>query len=154
MEISSLNGHIIGLGLSSPVKKGLSADETTREIHRLGGLAIIPHPYDFFRPSVNPELLAVRPDAIEVMNASSILHSLSWKKAINFARERGLPPVAGSDSHIPQTLGRAYTIIENDSGDPASVLDAIRRGEVTPVGGTIRLSLRLRKLLLQAKRRF
>jgi len=153
MEISSLNGHIIGLGLSSPVKKGLSADETIREIHRLGGLAIIPHPYDILRSSVNPELLAVRPDAIEVMNASSILHSLSWKKAINFARERGWPPVAGSDSHIPQTLGTAYTIIENDSDDPASILKAIRRGEVTPVGGTIRLSLRVRKLLLQARRR-
>ncbi len=152
IEISSANGHVIGLGLSSPIGKGLSADNTIREIHRLGGLAVIPHPYDRFRSSVNPELLTVRPDAIEVFNASSILHSLAWRKAVDFARKTGLPSVAGSDSHIPQTIGTAYTLIETSSTEPTSVLDSIREGKVTPIGGSIHLSQRLRKLLLQAGR--
>ncbi len=152
-EISSSDGHIIGLGLSGTLKKGLSANQTIRDIHQLGGLAIVPHPYDLFRSSVRPELLTVRPDAIEVFNASSILHSISWKKAATYAETAGLPTVAGSDSHIPQTLGTAYTIVESESARPEAVVRAIRSGLVTPIPGTIGLSHRLRKLLLQSKKR-
>lgn len=152
IEVSTKDGHIIGLGLTSLVRKGLSADETILEIHRQGGLAVVPHPYEKLRSSVNPELLTVRPDAIEVFNASTILRSLTWKRASGFARERGFPAVAGSDSHIPQTIGAAYTLVDSSSADPSSVLEAIREGRAQPVGDSIRLSQRLRKLLLQARR--
>ncbi len=152
IEVSTTDGHVIGLGVSTLVKRGLSADETIGLIHRRGGIAIIPHPYDLFRSSVRPEVLTVRPDAVEVVNASSILHSISWRKARNFASKRGLPSVAGSDSHIPQTLGTAYTVVECDSGDPTSVLEAIKAGAVSPAGQTVRLSHRLRKLALFARR--
>jgi predicted metal-dependent phosphoesterase TrpH len=153
MEISSLDGHIIGLGLQGPVPRGLTGDQTIEEIHALGGVAIIPHPYDLFRSSVNPGHLSALPDAIEVINASSILHSISWAKARTFAKANNIPAVAGSDSHIPQTLGTAYTIIENDGDSETEILDAIRSGEVTPNGRTIRLGQRLRKLMLQAGRK-
>ncbi len=147
-EVSSAQGHIIGLGVADSVPRGLSADDTINEIHRLGGLAIIPHPYDLFRPSVRPEILSVRPDAIEVVNSSSFLHSLTWKKAREFARKAGIPKVAGSDSHIPQTIGRAFTVIETDSGDTKSILDAIRKGSVDPSGRPIKALERVRKMTL------
>ena len=44
IEISSSDGHIIGLGIASPVPRGLSADETIREIRKLGGVSIVVHP--------------------------------------------------------------------------------------------------------------
>jgi predicted metal-dependent phosphoesterase TrpH len=150
IEISSADGHVIGLGLSDAVSRGLSADETIMAIHRKGGLAIIPHPYDLFRSSVGPERLTVRPDAIEVFNASSFLHSITWKKAFESARRAGLPMVAGSDSHIPQTIGSAYTIVESASLDPNVVMSAIRNGSVTPIPGTVNISHRVRKLLLRS----
>ncbi len=152
IEVSSKNGHVIGLGLTSLVRKGLSADETIREIQRQGGLAVIPHPYEYLRSSINPDLLTVRPDAIEVFNASTIVRFLTQERAISFARETGLPPVAGSDSHIPETVGSAYTLIESSSADPTNVLEAIKNGQVQPMGKSICLSHRLRKLLLQARR--
>ena len=152
IEVSSKDGHVVGLGLTSQVRKGLSADETIREIHRQGGVAVIPHPYERLRPSVNPDLLTVRPDAIEVFNASTILRSLTRKRAIGFATETGLPPIAGSDSHIPQTIGTAYTLVDSYSTEPASLLEAIKNGHVQPMGESIWLSQRLRKLLLQARR--
>jgi predicted metal-dependent phosphoesterase TrpH len=152
-EISSANGHIIGLGISGPVKRGLPADETITEIHRLGGVAIIAHPYDLFRSSVKPDRLTVRPDAIEVYNASSILHSLTWKKALASAKNANLPMVAGSDSHIPQTVGTAYTIVECDTSKPEAIVKAIGEGSVTPIPGTIRVSQRIRKIFLQSRRR-
>ncbi len=148
MEVSSAQGHVIGLGLSDSVPRGLSADDTINEIHRLGGLVIIPHPYDLFRPSVRPEILNIRPDAIEVVNSSSFLHSLTWKKAREFARKAGIPKVAGSDSHIPQTIGRAFTVVETDSRDIQSILDAIRKGSVNPSGRPIKALERVRKMTL------
>ena len=150
IEISSADGHVIGLGLNDAVPRGLSADETITDIHRKGGLAIIPHPYDLFRSSVRPDRLTVYPDAIEVFNASSFLHSITWKKAMESARRAELPMVAGSDSHIPQTIGSAYTIVESSTLDPYVVMSAIRNGSVTPIPGTVNISQRVRKLLLRS----
>lgn len=152
IEVSSKDGHVIGLGIAAPVPRGLSADITIAEIHRLKGVAIIPHPYDLFRSSVNPEKLQARPDAIEVVNSSSFLHSLTWKKASQFAERSKLPRVAGSDSHIPQTVGRAFTVVDSESTEIESVLDAIRDGAVSPVGRPIRATERLRKMLLGQRR--
>jgi len=148
MEISSKDGHVIGLGLPEPVPRGLSADETIQRIKKLGGISIIAHPYDLFRSAITPDRLSSRPDAIEVINSGSILHSITWKRAKKFAQENGLPEVAGSDSHIPQTLGRAFTIIETESNDTLSVLDAIRNGSVTPEGKPNRLGDRFHKMIL------
>ncbi len=150
IEISSADGHVIALGLADAVPRGLSAEETITDVHRKGGLAIIPHPYDLFRSSVRPDRLTVHPDAIEVFNASSFLHSITWKKALESARRAGLPMVAGSDSHIPQTVGSAYTIVESATLEPYAVMSAIRNGSVTPVPGTVNISHRVRKLLLRS----
>jgi len=152
IEVSSSEGHVIGLGITAPIPRGLSADQTIDEIHRMEGVAVIPHPYDLFRKSVRPERLTARPDAIEVVNSSSFLHSVTWKRGRKYADEAGLPMVAGSDSHIPQTIGRAYTIIDTDSGDIQAILDAIRRGSVTPSGRPISIWERLRKMVLSARR--
>ena len=146
IEISTRDGHIIGLGLSEAVPRGLSADETIQGIKELQGVSIIPHPYDLLRSSVRPHNLAVRPDAIEVINSSSFLHSLTWKRARKFAEKQNYPMTAGSDSHIPETIGRAYTEVESPSKDTASVLAALKSGLITPVGGPIRVSERVRKM--------
>lgn len=134
IEISSNDGHIIGLGLPQPVSRGLSGDETIRQIRKLGGVSIVVHPYDILRSSVNPDHLTVMPDAIEVANSASFLHSLTWKRAKRFAEKRHLPQTAGSDSHIPQTIGRSFTTIECDKNTMTSVLDAIRKGHTDASG--------------------
>jgi predicted metal-dependent phosphoesterase TrpH len=151
IEISSRDGHVIGLGVSEAVPRGLSADETLRRIRDLHGVSIIPHPYDLLRPSVRPHLLTVRADAIEVINSSSFLHSVTWKRAQKFAEKEDYPMTAGSDSHIPQTIGRAYTEIECGSKDTESVLAALRSGYVTPVGSPVRASERFCKLFYRKR---
>jgi predicted metal-dependent phosphoesterase TrpH len=146
IEISTRDGHIIGLGLSETLPRGLSADDTIRRISNLHGISIVPHPYDLLRSSVRPHTLTVRPNAIEVINSSSFLHSVTWKRARKFAEKQNYPMTAGSDSHIPETIGRAYTEVESPSKDTASVLAALRSGLVRPVGGSIRVSERVRKM--------
>lgn len=150
IEISSQDGHIIGLGLSQPIPKGLSADKTIDRIRELGGLSIIPHPYDLFRSAVRLDRLTTRPDAIEVINSASVLHRITWKRAWKFARDQKLPPVAGSDSHVPQTIGRAFTIVETKSDDTSSILDAIRSGAVIPNGRPYHFGDRFHKTVLHS----
>jgi len=147
IEVSSRDGHIIGLGVSDTVPRRLSADETILQIKRLGGVSIVAHPYDFLRSSLNPEILTTMPDAIEVINSASMLHSITWKRARSFAEKRKLPQTAGSDSHIPETIGRAYTIVDVESRNVASILNAIRSGQVAPEGRPYRFSDRVRKII-------
>ena len=151
IEISTRDGHVIGLGLSETIPRGLSADETLRRIEELHGFSIIPHPYDLLRSSVSPHTLTVRPHAIEVINASSFLHSVTWKRARNFAERENYPMTAGSDSHIPETVGRAYTEVESRSKDTGSVLAALKSGSSGPVGSPIRASERIRKIFHHKK---
>ncbi|TMI06518.1 metal-dependent phosphoesterase [Candidatus Bathyarchaeota archaeon] len=151
IEISTRDGHVIGLGVSEAVPRGLSADDTIRRIRDLNGISIIPHPYDLLRSSVRPHLLTVRPDAIEVINSSSFLHSITWKRARKFSEKENYPMTAGSDSHIPQTIGRAYSEMESGSKDVGSVLAALRSGSVNPVGRPVRATERLRKMFLGRK---
>lgn len=152
IEVSSNVGHVIGLGIHEPIDRGLSPDETIIRIRLQGGLALLPHPYDLFRPNVRPEMLKVMPDAIEVLNAASLFARVAWPPAKEFAEKKGIAQVAGSDSHIPQTIGRAYTVIEADSPDEGSILDAIRSGRTHPMGGKVSLGERTRKILLTARR--
>jgi len=153
IEISSRDGHIIGLGLSDAIPRGLSPDETIRRIRDQNGVSIIPHPYDLFRSSVRPHLLTVRPDAIEVINSSSFLHSVTWKRARKFAERENYPMTAGSDSHIPKTIGRAYTEIECGSRDAGSILASIVSGSVSPIGRSVRVSERFWKTFYRKRER-
>ena len=147
IEISSRQGHIIGLGVSDAVPRKLSADETILQIQRLGGISIVAHPYDLLRSAINPEILTTMPDAIEVINSASMLHSITWKRARKFAERMNLPQTGGSDSHIPETIGRAFTIVEADSRNVASVLDAIKNGRVVADGRPYHFSDRVRKII-------
>jgi predicted metal-dependent phosphoesterase TrpH len=146
MEISSHDGHIIGLGLPRPIPRGLSGEETIRQIREIGGVSIVAHPYDILRSAINPENLGITPDAIEVINSASVFHSRTWKRARKFAERNHLPQTAGSDSHIPQTIGKAFTTIDCEQKTLASVLDAIRKGFTTPNGRPYSIKDRLRKI--------
>ena len=47
-EITTVNGHILGLFLKERIKPGLTAEETIEKIHKQKGLAILPHPFHFY----------------------------------------------------------------------------------------------------------
>jgi predicted metal-dependent phosphoesterase TrpH len=146
IEVSTQQGHIIGLGISGPIERGRTADETISTIQDVGGVAIVPHPFDPVSPCVNPLKLRSRPEAIEVINADALFFGLNMKYARQMANRLGLPMVAGSDSHIPETVGDAYTLIEANSKNLGDILNAIRAGSVQPVGGSTHLSKKLLKM--------
>jgi predicted metal-dependent phosphoesterase TrpH len=146
VEISSLHGHVIGLGIQEAVEPRLTADETIRRIHNIGGLAIVPHPYDPVCECVKIARLMERPDAVETVNADALSFYISTWLARKDARKFKLPEFGGSDSHIPQTIGDAYTVVDSSSTSLKDILDAIRAGKVRAEGNATSVGNKLRKL--------
>ncbi len=56
-EITTAEGHLLALGITMPDLKGIPAVEAVTLIHQSGGLAIPPHPYDFFRAGIREPVL-------------------------------------------------------------------------------------------------
>jgi predicted metal-dependent phosphoesterase TrpH len=115
IEISSRDGHIIGLGVETLIPRALSAVETVAAIHAVGGLALAPHPFawlpglrDF--AGVGRHFLEVPFDAVEVLNSTptEFLNNLRVRR---LHRQAGRPRAeyGGSDGHFLWALGRAAT---------------------------------------------
>ena len=127
-EITTAEGHLLALGITLPDLKGIPALEAVQLIHQNGGIAIPPHPYDFFRAGIRePVLDTLEIDALEVFNAATTLKRYN-KHAFMYAQRRGLPMTAASDAHDSVALGTAYSILQADEFSVAGVLNAIRKG--------------------------
>ncbi len=143
IEVSSRNGHIVGLNLQESVQKGLSPDETVDKIHEAGGIAVMCHPFAFFKKSLGKHTSG-KFDAIETINASAFLFNRSTKKAQEIADRFGLSRVAGSDAHYGPALGYAYTLIDAEPQVDA-ISKAIIKGLCQPFGKPIPATLKLEK---------
>ncbi|HEY7648714.1 MAG TPA: CehA/McbA family metallohydrolase [Methylomirabilota bacterium] len=114
-EISTLNGHLLGLYLSERVPPGLSARESIALIHDQGGLAVAAHPFHPLRgsargyPTVGQLVPDLSLDALEVVNNAGVFSWLydAWAALRNV--EWALPVTAGSDAHDVWYLGSAAT---------------------------------------------
>jgi predicted metal-dependent phosphoesterase TrpH len=112
-EISSGDGDIIGLYLSSKIERGLGAVKTVELIHSQGGLVYIPHPFEKVRKGLGEEVLNLiksEIDILEVFNGRA-LFAFYNKQSMKYAQENNLIWASSSDSHCYQEIGRAYTTI-------------------------------------------
>lgn len=133
VEVTTKEGHLIGLGISEPIKPGLSALETAENIRRLGGIIVVPHPMNPLKHSLSRDIIErVKPDALETVNAStpSVLHV---KKVEELAKQMGYVKTGGSDAHIPSSIGKAYTTVEVMEESLENILQSIKRGKTIPV---------------------
>ena len=134
VEVTTRQGHLLVLGASGPIPKGLDVLETIALVHTLGGVAIVPHPFHRYRHGVGLKLKeALRAaDAIEVFNSRYIFGGAN-RRALRWARRLGKPMVAGSDAHNCRYVGYGTTLIDAER-TVESVLDAIRTGKTRPAG--------------------
>ena len=141
-EISSSNGHILGFGCEEMIPKGLSPEDTIDRIHDLGGLAIIPHPYCFYRHGLlcKSDYKDLKIDAIEVKNARFIIGYCN-RKAKKLAEKEKIPQLGASDAHFYKFVGDCYSLIDCQK-DIDSILKAIVKNKVEAHGkGTSNLLL-------------
>ena len=134
VEVTTMQGHLLVLGASGPIPKGLDVLETITLAHTLGGVAIIPHPFHRYRHGVGLKMKeALRAaDAIEVFNSRYILGGAN-RRAFRWARRLGKPMIAGSDAHHCRYVGYGRTLIDAEL-TIEGVLEAIRMGRTQPAG--------------------
>ncbi|MEM3725781.1 MAG: CehA/McbA family metallohydrolase [Candidatus Bathyarchaeia archaeon] len=152
IEVTSLDGHIIGLNIEEQIPPKLSVDETVDRIHEAGGMAVACHPSAFFKESLGKHVSA-KFDAVEVINSSSIPFNRSVKRSQKIASMLGVAKVAGSDAHYGPEIGCAYTVV-NAELDTDKIVKAISKGLCEPFGNAIPLGTRLKREFLSLKKRF
>jgi predicted metal-dependent phosphoesterase TrpH len=125
VEVTTREGHLLCIGTVLPNLKGRPAAEVCKIVHDRGGLAIAPHPYDFFRAGIRKHVFdKLELDAMEVFNAATTLMCYN-SRALRYATARGLPMTAGSDAHDERAIGTAYTILDTEDFSVRGVLAQI-----------------------------
>ena len=121
-EVSSLDGHILGLFLIRRVAPGRSALQTVADIHEQGGVAVAAHPFWHAeastgrRQGVGSLIAGVPFDAIEVRNgALTPAMTRANRRAMAAAQELELVGVGGSDAHVCEALGLGLTAFRGRS---------------------------------------
>jgi len=148
VEISSKDGHILGLGVSELIPRDLPASETVELIRGQGGIAIAAHPFGIARKIGS--VFKARFDAVEVYNSRTYL--ISNTLARRFAERNHVPMVGGSDAHCPDEIGLAGVEMNCELG-LETVLKAIKRGEASTFGRPLPILLFLRRALHKFLRR-
>lgn len=149
IEVSTKRGHILGLNVTELIPMGLGVEETINRIHEAGGIAIAAHPQSYFFKDgigLSPKILSFGLDGVEVMNSALFPFKPLVQACKNFAEKHNLPQTAGSDSHIVEAIGLAYTLIDAEEKSVDSVIRSIKKGLTMPLGTGMPLTLRIKKL--------
>jgi predicted metal-dependent phosphoesterase TrpH len=137
-EITSLQGHILGLFLKERVPPGLSGRDTVARIHAQGGVAIAAHPFvprrDYLRGigrvpmGVGKALTEIPFDGVEVANSFPPF-ALANRRARQIQRTRNLAALGGSDAHVLEAVGKGRTGFPGRTS--ADLASAIREGRTS-----------------------
>jgi len=117
-EITTLQGHLLGLFMESTPKSFRGVERTLEAIHRAGGLAVVPHPLSWATRSLSRRTVdricarneaGATFDAIELANPSPA-GTLTRAKAgyLNESTWR-LAATGGSDAHHLVCIGSGWT---------------------------------------------
>jgi len=116
-EVTTKEGHLLGLFIERRVPPGLSMERSIDLIHQQGGLAIIAHPlHRFFRHSCQKEVMDrihkaadVWFDGIETWNASFCGIYANQIAMVANREVYGLPELGNSDAHTANSIGSGFT---------------------------------------------
>ncbi len=127
VEVSTRQGHLLGLFIERAPKALRSVEESIEAIKEQGGLVVIPHPLGRLVPSLSrskiDELLnkGFTIDGIEIYNPSPA--NASMRATVRAANQQWhFAETGGSDAHFWQHIGAAYTLF------PGSTAEDLRQG--------------------------
>ena len=132
IEVSSADGHILAFNVNEEIPRDLTVEETIDRIHAQGGVAVAAHPYRVWSGLGERNVLGRSFDAIECQNGRSTKRGNCM--AAELAEEMKKPMTGGSDSHEPESIGRAYTVFPEGITDVEGVMKALLEGKATTEG--------------------
>jgi predicted metal-dependent phosphoesterase TrpH len=116
-EITTRNGHLVGLFMTHRIRPWGTMRDAVARVHDQGGIAIVAHPLVPYPLCASERTIrrmldeadpARHPDAIEAFNPTTA--RMRWSRRVpSFIEEVGLAPVASSDAHHADAIGRAVT---------------------------------------------
>lgn len=122
-EVSSRDGHILGLFLSEDVAPGMSPADTISAIEAQGGVAIIAHPFSnkgVFGPLGRSTFItAANEGAFRALEVYNSLPFLVWANSVaaRLAGGNGIAVTGGSDAHVLEAVGRGYTLFRGSTSE-------------------------------------
>jgi predicted metal-dependent phosphoesterase TrpH len=142
-EVTTKEGHVIGLFLTEEIRPGMSARDTVAAIEAQGGIAVIAHPFSnqgVFGPFGRSLFAgAVNEWAFHALEVYNSLPFLVWaNKVANrmFAGGHAIAATGGSDAHFLEAVGKGFTVFRGSTAEDlkASILALETRGESAPQG--------------------
>jgi len=131
-EIKTTRGELIAYFLHEEIPKGLEPKEVIARVREQGGVVGVSHPLDRLRREAmgREDVLRIieQVDFLEVSNAR-VIFPADNRRAMELAREHGLPGTAGSDAHTVWEIGRAYMEMPAFT-TPAEFLAALREARI------------------------
>ena len=137
-EISTLEGEIIGLFLTQPIPKGLSAIETVKEIKKQNGLVCIPHPFETLRRGISEKVLQSiidDIDIVEVFNGRS-MQPRTRILANKYVCKHNLGRTASSDAHCRIGIGNTYSMTSEMPGK-TTIVQLLKNSTLHEVGAPL-----------------
>jgi predicted metal-dependent phosphoesterase TrpH len=132
IEISSLSGHILGFGVTEPIPRGLTSEETIEKITDAGGVSVAAHPFRLASGVGSYVVKKAKFSNIEVLNHRSPRHENN--RAMRLANELGTGKIGGSDAHFDWELGLAMTEFELQGGTEDDIISELSKKRMKPVG--------------------
>ena len=130
-EVSTRDGHLIGLFLQERVRPGMSARQTAETIREQGGLVLLPHPFvqafSCGLGDVSWQIVDLV-DAVEVNNAQNFLRRPD-RRARRFADRHELVKFVGADSHMSMSIAPCYQMMPDFDG-PEAFLESLQSAEL------------------------
>jgi len=126
-EISTVDGHILALGINEPFPSFIDAAETIDLIHEQGALAIASHPFSSKEefPGLGDLVYDLKLDGLEITNPKGHIDN---KRARKVANTLSIAKVGGSDAHDLLSIGIGLTVLREPVETVDDFLAEVRGG--------------------------
>jgi predicted metal-dependent phosphoesterase TrpH len=114
IEVTAIEGHLLALYVDEPVASLRPLAQIMEDVHRQGGLCVVPHPMSWLTRSLGAQTIerfAGSLDGIEVASCSPAAR-VGNGRASALNRKLCLAELGGSDAHFLEAIGSAHTEFE------------------------------------------
>lgn len=139
VEVSTIEGHVLALGVTSDVESGQGIAETAQQIHDLGGAVVPSHPLKLFTgigpSSLEAHAVSKAIDGAEARNARE--RTVVQGNTLALCKRLGLATTGGSDVHQVKEIGACHTVFHEPVTTTEEAVEALLAGRMEAAGAPL-----------------